>query len=483
MGTKRIQRLGGLGLLAATLLGGTAHADWRGAVCGWGADDCNRCVPDAVAAVNGLRDHGDVLGFFPIGDPVTLFNHWQGLQRLPAAGGRHLAVSHSGTTKAFTVVEMGSRDTGGARFRSNRLAPGSSYPATPPSSADRAITDVWLQGLGYTHSGGMQAVGNLLAVSLESSPDGANGRIQLYDLSTPWSPRLLTAGQSGQTKEAGTASLAKLSDGAFLLILGRANANNLEFYRSTSPDLRLETTGFTPLDTWNERELLSSISDWEFGNYQNLNLVTQCDGTLFLVGTHLDSTTGQDWVDLYRVTEQNGQALLTKVAKRHLYCGYPSPGYDSGTNRHCNLDAAGGVYVDPWGQLIVYGTEHDNDGPGSSVKMMEFRSTFPNAECESNLQQAFVELYDDSDFSDRGLMIDYPDHGKEDYSNFTSIEGFNDKTSAVRYCLPYGWRFRLYEHSGFQGSYRELKGRGSLNLNNVSFGDKTSSGRFIYLGY
>ena len=30
---------------------------------------------------------------------------------------------------------------------------------------------------------------------------------------------------------------------------------------------------------------------------------------------------------------------------------------------------------------------------------------------------------------------------------------------------------------------RELSGQGSLNLNNVSSGDKTSSGRFLYLGY
>jgi hypothetical protein len=237
------------------------------------------------------------------------------------------------------------------------------------------------------------------------------------------------------------------------------------------------------LDNWNEGELRSSIGDWEFGNYQNLNLVTQCDGTLFLVGTHLNSYNREDWIDLFRLSEEYGQTVITKVAKKHLYCGYPSPGYDSGTNRQCNLDAAGGVYVDPSGQLIVYGTEHDNDGPNGSVKMMEFRSTFPNPGCDSDINRAFVEFYDDSNFSDRGLMVDYPDYGKEQYSNFSYVEGFTDKTSAVRYCLPYGWRARIYEHSNFGGSYRELSGRGSLNLNNVSFGDKTSSMRFLYLGY
>ncbi|WP_043392719.1 hypothetical protein [Archangium violaceum] len=378
---------------------------------------------------------------------------------------------------------MGSRNTEGARFRSNRLAPNVSYPATPPPSSDRAIADAWFSDMDYTHAGGMQASGSLLAVPLESSPSGENGRVVFYDMATPWRPVRLPVNQWGQTQEAGTASLAKLSDGRFLLILGRAHANNLEFYRSTGGDLRSTDAGFVPLDNWNEGELRSAIGDREFGNYQNLNLVTQCDGSLFLVGTHLNSATGEDWIDLFRLTEESGQVVITKVAKKHLYCGYPSPGYDSGTNRQCNLDAAGGVYVDPWGQLIVYGTEHDNDGPGSSVKMMEFRATFPNPGCDSDINRAFVELYDDSDFSDRGLMIDHPDYTQENYSNFSSIEGFNDKASAVRYCLPSGWRARLYEHSNFGGSYRELSGRGSLNLNNVSFGDKTSSMRFLYLGY
>ncbi|WNG58949.1 hypothetical protein F0U59_32625 [Archangium gephyra] len=433
--------------------------------------------------MNGLRDHGDVLGFHPIGDPVTLSHHWQGIQRLPGAGGRYLAVSQSGKTKAFTVVEMGSRNTDGARFRSNRLEPHISYPATLPPGSDQAITDAWFWDMSYTHAGGMQASGNLLAVPLESSPSGENGRVVFYDMATPWSPVRLPVSQWGQTQDAGTASLAKLSDGRFLLILGRADANNLEFYRSAGGDLRSADAGFVPLDNWNEGELRSAIGDREFGDYQNLDLVTQCDGSLFLAGTHLNIATGEDWIDLFRLTEESGQAVITKVAKKHLYCGYPSPGYDSGTNRQCNLDAAGGVYVDPWGQLIVYGTEHDNDGPGSSVKMMEFRAAFPNPGCDSDINRAFVELYDDSGFSDRGLMIDYPDYTRENYSNFSSIEGFNDKASAVRYCLPHGWRARLYEHSNFGGGYRELNGRGSLNLNNVSFGDKTSSMRFVYLGY
>jgi hypothetical protein len=319
-----------LSAFAALLIGGTAFAfPLTGATCAWGAADCNKCVPNAVSAVNSLRDHGDVLGFYPIGDPVSVTSHWQGLQRLPAAGGRYLAVSHSGDTKAFTVVHMESRDAGtGLRFRSNRLNATYHYPGTAPSAWDRAVHDERLPAyLSYTHSGGMQASGNLLAVSLESSPSGQNGQVVLYDMSSPTAPRMLPARRLGRTTQAGTASLAKLSDGDFLLILGQADANNLEFYRSSSGDLEQSTTTFDLIDLWNEGELRSTIGDLEFGNYQNLNLITQCDGALFLAGTHQNSVNGEDWVDLFRLTEETGNVVITKVARRHLYCGYPSPGF------------------------------------------------------------------------------------------------------------------------------------------------------------
>ncbi|MCY1034289.1 hypothetical protein OV207_22730 [Corallococcus sp. BB11-1] len=301
-------------------------------------------------------------------------------------------------------------------------------------------------------------------------------------MADPAQPVLLPTSRIAMTEDAGTASVARLADGRFLLIIGREHANDLEVYLSTTADLRASMNAFTLVDTWNESELRTAISDREFANYQNLNLVTQCDGSLFLVGTHLDLGTGRDWVDAHRVTAEGDNLVLTKAARRHLYCGYPSPGHDTSANRHCNLDAAGGVYVDPHGQLIVYGTEHDNDGPGGTVKMMEFRPTFPNPGCDSDLQKAFVELYDDSDFTDRGLMIDYPDTGKENHANFSSIEGFGDKVSALRYCIPFGWRYRLYEHSNYGGGYKQFGGRGSVNLHTLGFGDKGSSGRFIYVG-
>jgi hypothetical protein len=162
------------------------------------------------------------------------------------------------------------------------------------------------------------------------------------------------------------------------------------------------------------------------------------DGTLFLIGTHENSVigVGEDWTDLYRVTNGTGSnVVITKVGKKHLYCSYPSPGAGSSQENHCNLDAAGGVYIDPNRQLLLYGTEHDNAGPESTVRFMEFRSITPNPDCAIDINSAWVELYDDSDFTDRGFMIDFPDHDLENCADYDRLEGFEDKASAVRWLV------------------------------------------------
>jgi hypothetical protein len=502
MSTRQLRCMA-LGLcLSAVALSASPSASQTGAPplvafapCDWGSDDCSPCVPDAVAAVNRLRSHGDIMGFHMNGAPdVTNSKHWQGVQRLMAGGGRYLAISRSlpdeDTDVSFVVVDMASRDTGGRRFRSNRLDPDRFFELTPPPLED-GVAVVVPHEPGFDHAGGMQLAGNILAVPFEG---GGASKVVLYDLTTPLAPVRLAneVDHTSLADEAGTASLVKLGDGRFLLIIGRADANILDLYVSRSTDIR--TTAFDRFDTWSEDELVSEICDEddeddcdeEFGNYQNLNLLPQCDGSLYLVGTHKNLLTSQDFVDLFRVENAPGADVrIVKVAKQHLTCGY------AGVN-HCNLDAAGGLYVDPAGELLLYGTEHDNDGPldvdascsgpPCSVKLEEFRPV-PHSTCDRS-SDAWVELYDDRDFGDRSLMIDFVDRAREDYRNYDRAEGFEDKASSVRWCLPVGTTYRLWQDKEpCGGSYLELPGTGQLeaigDLDDVGFGDETSCSEWL----
>jgi len=278
--------------------------------------------------------------------------------------------------------------------------------------------------------------------------------------------------------------MARLSDERILLGVGRADSNVLDFYVSSGTDIR--APGFLHFDTWDEDELFGL--DSEFGNYQSINLVTQCDGDLYLIGTHENTLTqtGEDFADAFLLTNGSGDDVaIEKKAIKHLVCG------NRGVN-HCNLDAAGGVYVDPEGQLYIYGTEHDNDGPldgvfpcsGSacSVKLEEFRPV-PHADC-SRISDAWVELYDDHGFGDRSLMIDYVDRFREDYSNYDRAEGFEDKTSSARWCLPPGVTYRLWEDKEpCSGDPLDLVGSGALeeiaDFDDVGFGDKASCSEWL----
>jgi hypothetical protein len=433
--------------------------------CTWGARDCNPPARKLLSQFRRLRDHGDIWGYRmgPAPD-VTMSKHWQGVQRLTADDGRYMVVSRSGKKVSFVVVRMRSRNRSRERLRSNRIGRRSAQ--VRPPAADRVVKVV-RSDADFDHSGGLQSAGQFLAVGLE---EGSRSRIVFWDLANPSNPRRLgilphTTGVKG----AGTVSLAKLRSGRYLLIVGGENANNLDFYLSRV-GTTLASPNFQHVAKWNERQLVGG--DSEFGNYQNLGLVADSDGTLYLIGTHRNrgGGLGKDFADLFRLERTPQSPRIRKIASRHLYCGYPG-----GTQ--CNLDAAGGVYVSPSGGLLLYGTEHDNDGPGGTVKAEEFRPAPHRSSCTSILD-AWVELYDDTGFDgDRGVMIDFPDRGLRNYLNYDRVERFEDKASAARWCLPGGWRYRLFRHKGnCRGRTVDLVGTGAP-ASDRKFGDSSGAVR------
>jgi hypothetical protein len=451
------------------------------APCAWGSADCNVCVADAVGSIGRLRSHGDAMGFHMNDFPdVQLTKHWQGVQRLMGGAGRYLAISRSlpdqSVDVSFVIVEMASRNGAGERYRSNRLDPSWFIPFTAPPTSDRIVHSMPHEP-GFDHAGGMQALGNVLAVPFEGGGD--HSKVVFYNVSNPLKPVRLTneVDHTEFSTEAGTATLTKLANGHFLLVIGRADAATLDFYVSTGTDL--QTTGYEPFDTWHKGELTGD--DETFGDYQELNFVAQCDGSLFMIGTHRNFFF-EDFVDLFRVTNGAGNDVaIEKVAKKHLFC-----------DGNCDFDAAGGAYVDPGGQLYVYGTTHDNDGApvdgfgfpafqcagaACSTEFAEFRPV-PHDTCEV-IEDAWAELNDDIRFGDRSLMVDFVDRDLEDYSNFDHVEGFEDKTSSVRWCIPHGATFRLWEDkNSCGGSHLDLVGDGTFhtisNLDSVGFGDAAS---------
>jgi hypothetical protein len=327
--------------------------------CAWGSFACNPAIEDPLGQIRALPSRGRPLRADRAGlAGLSRTNHFQSIQRLAAPGVDRLVLSRS-TARAdetdFSLVGLG-----------------------PAGRGDRVIRS-FDTGTGYTHAGGGQLMGQVYAVPLER--DAAGSAVLLYDLRRPLEPRVIgvvphQVGGGRSRDDAGTASLAALADGRFLLIIGGRDAEVLDLYLSTTVDI--EATGWRHLASWTAGEARTAIDDAEVGAYQELQLLAGRDGRLHLVGTHR-SWTGVDWLDLFRleVVERRAGArvTLTKTGRRRLDCTVDGV-------RHCDFDAGAGLYVDPAGRLAVYAVQHEADSAslvattswqGDSIRLMEFR--------------------------------------------------------------------------------------------------------------
>jgi hypothetical protein len=190
---------------------------------------------------------------------------------------------------------------------------------------------------------------------------------------------------------------------------------------------------------------------------------------------------GEDWADLFKLellqVNQTGntgvvahQTVITKIANRHMYC-----------QDMCNFDAGAGMYVDINGDLLIYGVEHWRHS--GMVRFNEFRPVPSSISPPlTNINQAWVELYDDHSFGDRSIIIDHVDQSLRNYADYDRVEGFEDKASSVKWAIPSGWQYLLFEDKYFKGRLLKLNGTGSLNslsnLNSSGWNDKVSSSRF-----
>jgi hypothetical protein len=483
--------------LSVALKGATSSSPADGAV--------NHCVIDPVGQIESLRTHGEVLGFhmdagYPIptcGDTVC-DDHWQSIQRLAVGDGRAVAVSSSDQDEGghVALVRMGSRRADRLRFRGNRMSYFNADWNVAPQYPDRIALDLGVcdgcQNL--DHPGGLQAMGRYLFVPIENVGSSSGNPffkagVSIYDLcygDDAWAcdPTANPTEVAYYDKLQGASWVAasRLADARWLMIVGNNGARRMDFHVSQgtslevaspfgqpdAPQQTLECHYVGSYKVCNNAGLYdfppSSSFDSTWG-YQNVQLITECGtGQLYLVASHYTGTTflgGEDWVDLWKLgLSQDGTSYavtLEKVANQHLYCGTPG-------GKQCELDAAGGPYIDPRGRMLFYAAEHDNDGPGGSVKMMEFRPTNldPGVSAPCTRETAWVELYENSNFTGRALFIELADRAARNYNDFGVAAAFHDEAKSARWCMPQGVRFRLWPHSNQGGTPQDLLGTGSL---------------------
>jgi hypothetical protein len=539
---------------------------------------------DVVGQFNSLARRGDGLAFnlgsVPEWVEPSLCKHLQGLARLPGPGTPYFFVSRSGNDPGFScvtgfesdvpgsvfVVRMGSRETTGERLRSNRLVRNWPSPIVltgaglqlwtkPADNRDRLVNAVHFNipsWPSYMHPGGMQIVDNVLAVAVEAPyllTTTKDNAIVFIDVANPESPLMLSQWPgNGSADDVGPAGLVGLTpvlnpDGPglrYLMITTGKDNGVVRMWRSRSTtdsadggtDLRSPNLSWQQVGRRDYPELeateCSGGEDWPEGRdaWQSLNFVREGNlaGPLYLVGGRNTGVAGRgdDLLGLYRVDVDDygnpGACMLKFVSKRQV-TSFPFNGHGDSAA----LSAAGGTHVTPSGELIVYGTEYENDGPFEqladgthglrSVRFVEWRNIDvvrpdsptlrPSVEVQSLFDvaeggrvtltatgrpattKAWLQLFEDDGAGDSvpglsgdddWLQIDFADWSRDHFDDFRRLDSttqtdFDDNAGSWRWFAPTGCTIRANEDpvgastGVFPGRHtRTLVGTGAISV-------------------
>lgn len=504
----------------------------------------NPATDDVVTSFARLRTQGEWLAaHLTSGMPDSgalgegTDKHYQGIQRgpyHPGGANNYLYVTRSGRVDDsadlgfLAVIQLGTRQHHGERFRSNVLAKGSESSDTLPATSDRVVHVTYYTD--YQHPGGIQMVGDILAVPLETAKDGLGlpeGKIRFYDCSDPDNPLALPY-ELDFDEKVGVVGLIKLPepDGHFLLMATGGDNSTVEFYRSNATSFFDEGFAFELHDTWTTSDQPGLF--WPGGktSWQSLNFIKQTDGKLYLMTCHNTSElapvfNGDDEIALYEVFGFGDGETITMTQRsstRNIDLRAKDEPLES--ELFGNLNGGGGAYVSPTGELIYYAVHHydvpDISGP-VRIRMAELRHIWVtrSGNCGPQFRanhlggpytiqegetidfdgtvyvvQPWLDMYEDSNFTGRIETMDYADQSADDYDDFSKLDGaglfgsngFGDEMSSFRWCGSPHYQLRIYKDDSFEGDVLTRPGNGHVGETNYvgdDFNDEASSAQIV----
>ncbi len=219
--------------------------------------------------------------------------HLQGVQQL---SDRHLVVSGSSRTFAyFFIVEWEEKisDKNQGKIISFKK-----------------INDDFPSML-HKHAGGIQLLGNVLAVGTEGGKDPVMSSVVFYDLNDPRNPKPLFHKIDRTHDTAGAIGITRMQNNTVVLAVGGWDSKLIDFYTND----KFPEGSFTKA-----KSLIPTNRRGEWGAYQNINLVAD-QNALYLAGFCQEG--GANLMDLHRVDLNAGskEQLLTFIARKPMVCG------------------------------------------------------------------------------------------------------------------------------------------------------------------
>ncbi|HEV8337131.1 MAG TPA: discoidin domain-containing protein [Candidatus Polarisedimenticolia bacterium] len=414
----------------------------------------NPCVPDVPAAFARLRHYGDTIQISHNGlasdytQPVgTTSHHFQGIQRLRAPG-NYVAISGADPADLFIGV-MGSRNpTPGSPWSSNYLT---------NLANDKLLSRTPVTGA--PHAGGLSVIGDVLAVPLQWS---GTTQVVFYDVSNPTSIVRLPPVLSSSNDNLGAVAITKLQNGQFLLgAHDSLSPQTLDWYLSTGTDL--SATGWT----YQSRNVL-------IAGYQNINLINQCDGHVYMAAS-FDQAFGGGWLGddrrlrLYDIA-MSGTSVTNvgQIMNLQMQCGTDG----------CEFAAASGTYVAPNGNVFAYSSRGFISG--DHINFVEFEPIPPPAPV-STTNDSYVIFSKDAGMNPdvQSMAIHFYDpnwywYHMNDGFGYGSLD---NQISSMVYSIPESHSLVLFDGPTLGGAMLfQLSGPGSYdNLANLGVNDRIES--------
>ena len=138
-------------------------------------------------------------------------------------------------------------------------------------------------------------------------------QVMFFDVSDPMNPVKLPSVIDRPGKTAGAVGIVRQANGKWLAMVGDGDNNNIDLY------VEGDDGSFSLVASWGKQELLKDAGvEGGYKSYQNMNVLLQSDGQIFMVCTALSSMfMGSDYFDLFSVLPSgNGRATITMVGSK-----------------------------------------------------------------------------------------------------------------------------------------------------------------------
>ncbi len=270
-----------------------------------------------------------VIEFAMDGWSVPSGGHLQGIQRTDIGGKEYFIISGSSDDAAYFIV-VGRTSRGYSIVQRNIIC-----------------------GEPCRHAGGIQLIGNYLAVGVEDNLERDRSRVHFFHIANPEEPiadPIVTIQREGPEKlaTAGAVAVAKRARD-YLLIVGSWDSDTLDFYRSNGVTLGESGCKFTYWQTWSKNDARKdNWCDDVWGSYQNLNLISDIHDRLFLVGYYCNAD-NEDYIDLYSLDlNKPSSEMIRKESSKIAKC-----------KQGASFKYGGGAYIKDEDSLVSYACERN----------------------------------------------------------------------------------------------------------------------------